>query len=79
MSCYPSNIPALLKERNSFDLQMFRKLLDTTFFSRARVKRTVSNVVIMVYAFQTIKMIAFDASVNMASQENLAVGIYLFA
>ena len=79
MSCYPSNIPALLKERNSFDLQMFRKLLDKTFFSRARVKRTVSNVVIMVYALQTIKMTAFDASVNMASQENLAVGIYLFA
>ena len=78
MSCYPSNIPALLKERNSFDLQMFRKLLDTTFFSRARVKKTVSDVVITVYAFPTIKMTAFDASVSMASQENLAVGIFRF-
>ena len=78
MSCYPSNIPALLNERNSFDLQMFRKLLDTTFFSRARVKKTVSDVVITVYAFPTIKMTAFDASVSMASQENLAVGIFRF-
>ena len=67
-----------IEERNSFDLQMFRRLLDTTFLSRARVKRTVSNVVIMVYAFPTIKMTAFDASVSMASQENLAVGIYPF-
>ena len=64
-----------MKVRNSFDLQMFRKLLDTTFLSRARVKRTVSSVVIIVYAFPTIKMTAFDASVSMASQESLAVGI----
>ena len=64
-----------MKERNSFDLQMFRKLLDTTFLSRERVKRTVSSVVIIVYAFPTIKMTAFDASVSMASQESLAVGI----
>ena len=57
---------------------MFRKLLDTTFFSRARVKRTVSNVVITVYVFPTIKKTAFNASVSMASQENLAVGICRF-
>ena len=43
------------------------------------MKRTVSKVVIIVYAFSTIKMTAFDASVSMASQENLVVGIYLFA
>ena len=42
------------------------------------MKRTVSNVVIIVYAFSTIKMTAFDASVSMASQENLAVGIFRF-
>ena len=40
------------------------------------MKRTVSNVVIIVYAFPTIKMTAFDATVSTASQENLAVGIY---
>ena len=57
---------------------MFRKLLDTTFFSRVHVKRTVSNVVITLYAFPTIKMTVFDASVSMASQENLAVGIFCF-
>ena len=57
---------------------MFRRLLDTNFLSRARVKRTVSNVEIMVYAFPTTKMTAFDASLSMASQENLAVGIYPF-
>ena len=58
---------------------MFRRLLYTTFLSRAHVKRIVSNVVIIVYAFSTIKMTAFDASVSMASQENLVVGTYLFA
>ena len=78
MSVHPSNIPVPLKETNFFDLQMCRSLLDTTFLSRARVKRTVSNVVIIVYAFPTIKMTAFDASVSTASQENLAVGIYPF-
>ena len=57
---------------------MFRRLLDTNFLSRARVKRKVSNVVIMVYAFPTTKMTAFDASLSMASQENLAVGVYPF-
>ena len=78
MSVHPSNIPVSLKETKSFDLQMCRSLLDTTFLSRARVKRTVSNVVIIVYAFPTIKMTAFDATVSTASQENLAVGIYPF-
>ena len=42
------------------------------------MKKTVSDVVITVYAFPTIKMTAFDASVSMASQENLAVGIFRF-
>ena len=51
---------------------MFRRLLDTNFLSRARVKGTVSNVGIMVYVFPTIKM------TGMASQENLAVGVYPF-
>ena len=78
MSVHPSNIPVPLKETKSFDLQMCRSLLDTTFLSRARVKRTVSNVVIIEYAFPTIKMTAFDVSVSTASQENLAVGIYPF-
>ena len=58
---------------------MFRRLPGTIFLSRVHVKRTVSNVVIRVYAFPTIKMAAFDASVSVASQENLAVGIYHFA
>ena len=58
---------------------MFRRLFYTTFLPRAHVKRKVSNVVITVYAFSTIKMTALDASVSMASRENLVVGIYLFA
>ena len=58
---------------------MFRRLLGTIFLSRVHVKRTVSNVVIRVYAFPTIKMAAFDASVSEASKENLTVGIYHFA
>ena len=52
---------------------MFRNILDTNFLSRARVKRTISDVGIMVYVFLTI-----DASLSMASQENLAVGVYPF-
>ena len=58
---------------------MFRRLPGTIFLSRVHVKRTVSNVVIRVYAFPTIKMAAFDASVSVASKENLTVGIYHFA
>ena len=58
---------------------MFRRLLGTIFLSRVHVKRTVSNVVIRVYAFPTIKMAAFDASVSVTSKENLTVGIYHFA
>ena len=43
------------------------------------MKRTVPNVGTKEYAFPAIKITAYDASVTMVSQENLAVSLgYIF-
>ena len=41
------------------------------------MKRTVPNVATKQSAFPTIKMTAYDASVTMVTQENLAVSLEL--